>query len=87
MYFLESSKRLDKLFAKMLRRDPVQHAAFQRKIAEIREDPYRFKPLRAPMQNKRRVHVYGPFVLVYTIDESTKTVVLKDYDHHDKIYA
>jgi len=69
-----------------MKRDPVQHAAFQRKIREILEGPYRFKPLRAPMQNKRRVHVYGPFVLTYSIDESRKVVILEDYDHHDHIY-
>jgi len=29
----------------------------ERKVNDILADPYRFKPLRKPMQNKRRVHV------------------------------
>ncbi len=64
----------------------MQHLSLQKKVKQILEDPYRFKPLRAPMQSLRRVHVYGPFVLTYSIDESAKTVMLEDYDHHDKIY-
>jgi len=38
------------------------------------------------MKWKRHVHIMGSFVLVYSVDEARKTVVLEDYDHHDKIY-
>jgi len=37
-------------------------------------------------QNKRRVHVGGPFVLVYEVNEKEKIVTLFDFDHHDNIY-
>ncbi len=57
-----------------------------RKVQDIMEDPYRFKPLRKPLQNKRRVHVAGSFVLIYEIDENEKLVTLFDFDHHDYIY-
>ncbi len=57
-----------------------------KKVKEILKDPYRFKPLKKPMQNKRRVHVGGPFVLIYEVNEKKKIVTLVDFDHHDKIY-
>jgi len=53
---------------------------------DILEDPYRFRPLRKPLQNKRRVHIGGSFVLIYEIDEKEKTVTLFDFDHHDNVY-
>ncbi|PIP69908.1 MAG: type II toxin-antitoxin system mRNA interferase toxin, RelE/StbE family [Nitrospirae bacterium CG_4_10_14_3_um_filter_44_29] len=57
-----------------------------RKAQDILADPYRFKPLRKPLQNKRRVHVGGSFVLIYEINEKEKIVTLVDFDHHDNIY-
>jgi mRNA-degrading endonuclease RelE of RelBE toxin-antitoxin system len=57
-----------------------------RKVRDILADPYRFKPLRKPLQNKRRVHVGGSFVLVYEINEKENLVVLLDFNHHDTIY-
>jgi mRNA-degrading endonuclease RelE of RelBE toxin-antitoxin system len=57
-----------------------------RKVQQILDDPYRFKPLRKPLQNKPRVHVGGPFVLIYEINEKENMVTLLDFDHHDNIY-
>ncbi len=77
---------MEKTFEKMAKKDRLQEEAVKKKIKQILEDPYRFKPLKWPMQGKRRVHTYGPFVLVYSINEKEKTVIIEDYDHHDKIY-
>ena len=57
-----------------------------RKVQQILDDPYRFKSLRKPLQNKRRVHVGGPFVLIYEINEEERIVTLLDFDHHNNIY-
>ena len=57
-----------------------------RKVQDILEDPHRFKPLRKSLQNKRRVHIGGSFVLAYEINEEQKIVTLLDFDHHDNIY-
>jgi len=86
MYLLEVSKSLDRILRKLAKKDVIAHEAIEKKTAQILEDPFRFKPLSSPMQGKWRVHVMGSFVLVYSIDEKRKTVVLEDYDHHDKIY-
>lgn len=83
---LEVKESVEKSFEKTAKKDRVQSEAVKSKIKQILENPYRFKPLKAPMQNKRRVHVYGPFVLVYSIVENEKKVIIENYSHHDKIY-
>ena len=85
MYSLVVKEGLDRTFARMAKKDRKRLDAVAKKVAEILEDPYRFKPLRGPMQGKRRVHV-GPFVLVYEINEGRKVVILLDFEHHDTVY-
>jgi len=85
MYALEVKEGVDRTFRRMAKKDRTRLEAVARKVEEILEDPHRFKPLRAPMQNRRRVHV-GPFVLVYEIDEGRKAVILLDLAHHDDVY-
>ncbi|MCX5803848.1 MAG: type II toxin-antitoxin system RelE/ParE family toxin [Proteobacteria bacterium] len=71
MYRLAIKEGLDKKLKKLKRKDP---------------EPHHFKPLRKPLQNKRRVHIGGSFVLVYEINEEQKIVTLLDFDHHDNVY-
>jgi YafQ family addiction module toxin component len=85
-YRLAIKESLDKKLKKLGKEDKEMLRLIYRKVQEILEDPHRFKPLRRPMQNKRRVHIGGSFVLVYEIDEKIKTVTLLDFDHHDNVY-
>ena len=57
-----------------------------KKAGEIAENPYRYKNLQAPLNNLKRVHVDKHFVLVFSIDEESKSVILQNYAHHDDIY-
>ena len=86
MYALEIIPEADRIFRKLSRKNRPLIEAIEKKIAQIRENPHHFKPLRFPMNNKRRVHVGGSFVLIYEIRESDKTVKILDFDHHDNIY-
>ncbi len=86
MYSLDTREHLDKIFSKLAKRDNKQFEILQKTIKDVLEKPHQAKPLRAPMQNKRRVHVGKSFVLVFSIDEINQTVVLEEYDHHDVIY-
>jgi addiction module RelE/StbE family toxin len=52
---------------------------------KILENPYHYKPLRGDHHGSRRVHI-GSFVLVYEVCESDKTVLILDYEHHDKVF-
>lgn len=83
-YFLEIAEDLNKQFSKLAKRDKTLFQALTKKVQEIRENPHHYKPLRAPLQNKRRVHVGGSFVLIFSINENT--VRLLEFEHHDKAY-
>ena len=85
MYAIETSEKVDKIFKKVARKNPEALEAITKKLAEVVEDPYRFKPLSNVMKGFRRVH-FGSFVLLFSIDEKRKTIVLEDYEHHDNIY-
>ena len=85
MYNLEVRGSVDRTFSKLAKKDKVSFEYINKKIKEILESPYHFKPLRTPMQNYRRVHI-GSFVLIYSIDENRKTVIIEKYKHHDGVY-
>lgn len=86
MYRLAIKEGLDKKLKKLKRKDPELLQMIERKVQDILEEPHHFKPLRKPLQNKRRVHIGGSFVLVYEINEEQKIVTLLDFDHHDNVY-
>lgn len=85
MYNLEVRESVDRIFSKLAKKDRVSFEYVNKKIKEILENPQHFKPLRAPMQNYRRVHI-GNFVLIYSIEENRKTVIIEKYEHHDDVY-
>lgn len=84
-YTVIVSEKLDDEFRKISRKDKLQFEIISRKIKEILEEPYKFKPLCGNMAGQRRVHIRN-FVLTYEILENEKAVRLLDYDHHDSIY-
>ena len=86
MYKLAIKESLDKKFTRLQKKDKEMLRLINRKVQDILVDPYRFKPLKKPLQNKRRVHVGGSFVLIYEINEKEKIVTIFDFDHHDNIY-
>jgi YafQ family addiction module toxin component len=86
VYRLAIKEKLDKKFKKLQKKDKEMLRIIERKVQDILEDPYRFKPLRKPLQNKRRVHISGSFVLIYEVNEEEQMVTLFDFDHHDNVY-
>jgi mRNA-degrading endonuclease RelE of RelBE toxin-antitoxin system len=74
MYKLAIKKSLDEKFNKLKKKDREMLVLIDRKVQEILDNPYRFKPLRKPLQNKRRVHIGGSFVLIYEVNEDEKIV-------------
>lgn len=86
MYSLDIKPNIDKIFSKLSKKNPKQMKIIYKKVEQILENPYHFKPLRGDMHGARRVHIDKSFVLIYEIDEANKLVRLLDYDHHDKIY-
>ena len=85
-YALEISEKAEKVFSKLRNKNLKQMNIINKKVIQIRLNPYRFKPLRGDMHGSRRVHIDKHFVLVYEVDEKNKTVRILDYDHHDEVY-
>ena len=85
-YSLAISEQLDKKFKKLAGKNKIQLEIINKKVLQILENPYHFKPLRGDMHGSRRVHIDKSFVLTYEISEKDKIIRLLDYDHHDNIY-
>ncbi len=86
MYSVGFRKSVEKEFKKLAKKNPKQLEIILKKIEEIRENPHRYKNLRKPLQHLKRVHIDSSFVLVFSIDEEKKMVIIEDYNHHDRIY-
>ena len=86
MYSIKLRKRIDEIFSKLSKKNPKQLKIIQNKLEEIVKNPYNFKQLKKPLQGKRRVHIDKSFILIYSIDEEDKEIILEDYDHHDNVY-
>lgn len=77
MYTLAIRKSVDKLFFDLAKKNSARLKLIEKKIGQILVNPHHFKPLRAPMHHLRRVHVNKSFVLVYSINEKNKVVVIE----------
>ena len=86
MYNYEVRKSVETIFLKLAKKNPKQLEIIYKKIEEIRQNPHHYKNLRSPLQHLKRVHIDKSFVLVYSIDEQSKIIIIEDYDHHDNIY-
>lgn len=86
MFSYELKKSVEKTFFKLTKKNPKQMYIIEKKINEIIKNPMHYKNLRKPLQHLKAVHIDKSFVLVFSVDESKKTVIFKNYDHHDRIY-
>lgn len=86
MYTLSIRPSLKKKLEKLGLKNPKQAEIIAKKSEEIIIDPQRYKNLRTPLHHWKRVHIDRHFVLTFSIDEETKTVILEDFEHHKKIY-
>ncbi len=85
MYKIKVRKDTEIILKKLAKKDKVSSIYISKKIKQIQENPYMFKPLKKPLQGFWRVHI-GNYVLVYSIDEQNKTVIIERYRHHDEVY-
>lgn len=85
-YSLEIRDRLYRLFKKLEKKDKRMLRIINKKVQEIIQDPHHYKPLRAPLQHKRRVHVGRHFVLIFSINEKARALILEEFAHHDEAY-
>ncbi len=86
MYELMISEKLSKELRRLQKKNIVQFNAIFKKVEEIQIDPHRYKNLRSPLNNLKRVHIDSHFVLLFSVDEETKTITLESFTHHDFAY-
>ena len=57
-----------------------------KKLAQVCQDPHRYKPLTGNLAGKYRGHVLSSFVITYRVDDSQGVVKVLVFDHHDEAY-
>jgi len=87
MYSYELRKSVEKIFFKIAKRNPKQLLIIENKIQQIRQNPQHYKNLRKPLRHLKRIHIDKSFVLVFSVDENRKHIIIEDYDYHDHIYS
>lgn len=87
MYSLDIKPEADRIFKKLLKKNPKQLLLIHKKIEELRANPHHsHKFLRKPLQTFNRVHINTHFVLIFKIDHQKKIVDVYYFGHHDKVY-
>lgn len=86
MYSLAIKPELEKKLAKLFKKNRKQYEIIMKKSQEILENPQHYKNLRAPLNFLKEVHIDKHFVLTFSVEETTKTVTLEDYNHHTEIF-
>jgi len=86
MYELDIKPEADKIFSKLVKKNPQHLKIIDKKITEIRKNPYGYKFLRKPLQTFNRVHIDKHFVLIFKIDHNQQLIDIYYYNHHDKVY-
>ena len=86
MYKLLIKPEADKIFRKLLKKNPKQLKIIDKKITEIRKKPYGYKFLKNPLQNFNRIHIDKHFVLIFKIGHGNEIVDIWYYGHHDDAY-
>lgn len=79
---------LKKTVSKISKKDKVMYEALMNKMNEILtcQDVNHYKNLKKPLEDFKRVHIKGSFVLLFKYLQSEDKVVFYDLDHHDTVY-
>ena len=83
---LEVSPEFEEDYRRLCGRNAGLRRSVEKKVDQIVARPLHYKPLRAPLQGVRRVHI-GPFVLLFEHDERREVVRLLRLAHHDEAYG
>ncbi len=85
-YAIEIKESCLDTIRKLSKKNPVLEYILKKKINEVVENPYHYKPLRYGLAGERRVHIMKSFVLKFEIHETEKVVVFLFFGHHDDAY-
>ena len=81
-------ENLHRTLKKLFKKDKLKYKIVWKKIKEIvsSSDVEHYKNLRKPLNDFKRVHVDGSFILTFKYDRTNDKVLFYDFDHHDRIY-
>lgn len=85
-WVLEASPEFTRDYRKLCAKNAAFRRAVDRKVEQVLAQPLHDKPLRAPLQGVRRVHVASAFVLLFEADGRRRVVRLLRLAHHDEAY-
>lgn len=87
MHKLVIEDSLKKKLSVLHKKDRVTYEVMIKKVDELlTNNPNHYKNLRVPLQDFKRVHIRGSFVLIFKYDASKDEIILYDFDAHDEIY-
>lgn len=84
---LEVSPDFERDYRKLCSRNAGFKRAVDSKVSQILETPLHYKPLHAPLQGVRRVHIGGSFVLLFEPVVARHAIRLLRLAHHDEAYG
>jgi len=86
MYNIEIKPSCQSDIEKLCKKNNSLKIALEKKINEILENPYHYKPLRYVLAGERRVHIMKSFVLKFEIHDNRNSVEFISFCHHDDAY-
>ena len=86
-YNYRTSKNLDRILEKLLKKDKALYEQVIKKIKEVinSSDVGHYKNLKYNLSDKKRAHI-GHFVLVFNFNRTLNLIEFDDFNHHDNIY-
>ena len=84
---IDVSPEFGRDYRKLCGKNAGFRSAVDKKVAQALQNPLHYKPLRAPLQGVRRVHVGGSFVILFEPMERSATVRFLRLAHHDEAYG
>lgn len=84
---LEVSPEFEEDYRKLCGRNAGVKRAVDSKVRQILAAPLHYKPLRAPLQGIRRVHIASVYVLLFEPVPAQHSVRLLRLAHHDEAYG
>ena len=82
MYDVGFRESADKKLRKLKKKDPKTFESVLKKIEELQINPHRYKNLKKPCQKYKRVHKANSFVLIFSVDEKNRKIIIQRYSHH-----
>jgi YafQ family addiction module toxin component len=78
--------KFSKELRKLNKKNRVLFEAILKKADEICINPQHYKNLNYPLNKYKRVHIDSNFILCFSVDEKTQTVILVKLAHHKDAY-